>query len=111
MDIGRAIKTIRYGLKLSQNQLAHDMGISQTCLSQIENGAKQPSSKTLVKLAVAIDIPLDLVYLLAITELDVCESKLANYRAIHPSIANLIIQMIMSARSMAARVPGSAQEK
>ncbi len=38
MDIGLKIKKLRENLKLSQEELAHQLEISQTKLSNIENG-------------------------------------------------------------------------
>ena len=41
MDIGTKIRKLREGKKLSQNELALELGISQTTLHNIEIGASQ----------------------------------------------------------------------
>ncbi|HCD18965.1 XRE family transcriptional regulator [Macrococcoides caseolyticum subsp. caseolyticum] len=56
MNIGNTIKTIRKQRKMTQQQLADQMGISRSYLSDIENGNKNPSAKTLEKLAKKLNV-------------------------------------------------------
>ena len=50
------IKNKREALKLSQHQLARQLGITQTFLSEIERGRKNPSLEQFFKICEALDI-------------------------------------------------------
>lgn len=51
MKFGQNIKHIRKRMNMSQSELATKMEISRSYLSDIENGNKNPSIKTVKKLA------------------------------------------------------------
>jgi transcriptional regulator with XRE-family HTH domain len=46
---------------LSRQALAHKSGVSYPYLSQIETGDRQPSLKTMAKLAQALELPLEML--------------------------------------------------
>ena len=64
--LGRAIQVLRTELGLGRKDLAERAGLSYSYLSEIENGAKQPSSKALILLARALG--LDMYELIAAAE-------------------------------------------
>ena len=51
MKFGQNLKHIRKRMNMTQEELATKMEISQSYLSDIENGRKNPSIKTVKKLA------------------------------------------------------------
>ena len=53
---GKAIRLRRVELDLSRADLARDSGVSYTYVSEIENGTKQASSKTLWRIARALGL-------------------------------------------------------
>ncbi len=53
-NLGRVIKALRAEAGLSRGDLADRAGISYSYLAEIENGTKQPSTKTLVEIAQAL---------------------------------------------------------
>ena len=55
-DYRAIIKNKREVLKLSQHQLARQLGITQTFLSEIERGRKNPSLEQFFKICEALDI-------------------------------------------------------
>ncbi|MBQ3134515.1 MAG: helix-turn-helix transcriptional regulator [Oscillospiraceae bacterium] len=55
-DYRAIIKNKRETLKLSQHQLAKQLGITQTFLSEIERGRKNPSLEQFFKICEALDI-------------------------------------------------------
>ena len=59
MKVGAKIKSIRIEKGLKQTELASMAGISNTYLSDIENGRTNPSVNTIEKLAKALEINLD----------------------------------------------------
>ncbi|MEY9140404.1 MULTISPECIES: helix-turn-helix domain-containing protein [Mammaliicoccus] len=56
MSIGNTIKEIRKQRKLTQQELADELKISRSYLSDIENGNKNPSIKTTEKLAKKLNV-------------------------------------------------------
>lgn len=57
--LGRRIQKIRTAQKISQFQLAEQIGTSPTFVSRIECGAKGPSLETLLAIADALNASLD----------------------------------------------------
>ena len=96
MNIGNAIRSVRKQLGHTQFQLAEMTGISQTSLSQIEKGIKRPSAKTLKKVCEVMDIPESVIYILAMQDVDVPESKKKIYDMLFPSIKSLAMQIVGS---------------
>lgn len=56
MDIGKRIAEVREQAGLSQSALARDMGTSQSAVSQIEAGERNPSFETLRQIADALKV-------------------------------------------------------
>jgi transcriptional regulator with XRE-family HTH domain len=65
MNYGRAIKIARTAYGLTQSGLAKRLSIGASQLSLIEAGKRQPSVRVLHEVAVALDVPLHLLTLLA----------------------------------------------
>ena len=57
-DYRKILKRKREKLQISQGQLAKQLGLTQTFLSEIERGRKSPSIETLFQLCEALDIKL-----------------------------------------------------
>ncbi|WP_340033447.1 helix-turn-helix transcriptional regulator [Paenibacillus sp. FSL E2-0202] len=56
--IGESIRILRTGKGLSQEQLALNAGVNTSYIGQIERGEKNPTIKTLEKIAVALKVSL-----------------------------------------------------
>ena len=57
------IREIRMLRKLTQEELAELSGVSRVTISQLESGdGKNTTSKTLLKLADALDVPVDTLF-------------------------------------------------
>jgi len=65
MEIGRALKVCRSAKGLSLEVLAERAGLSQSYLSMIESGKREPTLTSIEKVAVALDIPTPIVLFLA----------------------------------------------
>ena len=74
MNIGHAIRTVRQKRMYKQKDLAAKLGISPSFLSQIEQGKREPSSRLIEQVAEKLDIPVQLIVLLA-TEFKADNSK------------------------------------
>lgn len=56
IEIGSAIKKARKEKKLTMQDLSQQVGLSQSAISMIENGLRQPSIQTLKKFSIALDV-------------------------------------------------------
>lgn len=57
--MGYNIFTLRNNLKLSQKELAQKCGVTQQFIQMLEKGEKNPSVRTLKKLAAALGVTID----------------------------------------------------
>lgn len=79
---------------MNQSELAERCSITQTSLSQIERGNKNPSQKTLDKICKELEVPVSLLYVLGMTEEDVPMCRRAIYRQLFPSMMSLMKELI-----------------
>lgn len=59
--IGAQVRVWRKRRRLSQIQLAERAGITQSTLSNYENGKREPSIGTLIRIAEELDVSLDVL--------------------------------------------------
>jgi len=97
MDLGIIIKNIRKQKGIKQNAFAEQCDLSQTYLSQIENNQKEPNISTLKKISSKLEIPLPILFFLAIDENDIPESKKLVFTTISPIVKILIKELIGNA--------------
>lgn len=64
-DLGKFIRDLRRNAKISLRQLAHQAGVSNPYLSQIERGLRKPSAEVLAQLAAALRVSTPAMYLRA----------------------------------------------
>lgn len=96
MNIGIAIRSIRRQLGITQYELAEKCSISQTSLSQIENGIKRPSTRTIKKVCEVLEVPESVIYILGMQETDVPDSRKSVYDMLFPSIKSMALQIVSS---------------
>ena len=92
MNIGIVIRNIRKerAPKLNQSEFAKLIGISQTYLSQIENGAKTPNISVLEALSKEFESPLPIICWFGISEDDSAEHKREYFRFLKPTVDAMI---------------------
>lgn len=95
MNIGKAIKEVRKKTRLNQQEFCNRIKITQTYLSQIENGKKTPSLDILQKIAIAVEIPLGILFWFSIEEVDVKSHLSDHFKLLKPNIDNLISTFIV----------------
>jgi len=93
MNIGTAIKKLRVRKTLNQQDFANRIGITQTYLSQIENGHKRPSLEVLEFIAKDSKIPLPIMFWCGVELEDITETKREAYKMLKPSIDALITSL------------------
>jgi len=90
MNIGIALLKARKDKGFRQTEVAKRTKLSQTYLSQIENGSKIPSIEVIEKLSKEYGIPFPIMMWFSLTENDIKKDKLLVYRAIKPTMDNMI---------------------
>lgn len=94
MNIGRALRDFRVNNHIKQYVAAEGIGMTQTYLSQVESGAKDPSTEMIKKMGEYYGIPVSVILWNATTESDVTENKRAIFNQIKPIVDNLITQIL-----------------
>ena len=56
-SLGRVLRSQRKEKGLSQEELAHRVGLDRTYISLLERGLRQPTLGTIVKISSALEIP------------------------------------------------------
>jgi XRE family transcriptional regulator, regulator of sulfur utilization len=90
MKIGNVIKEVRSEKKISQGELAKNCDVTQSYLSQIENDIKMPSNDLLVQIGKNLNVPVSVLYYLAIEETDVPKDNLQAYQQLSSTIKSLV---------------------
>ncbi|TXK78707.1 helix-turn-helix domain-containing protein [Mesonia sp. K4-1] len=93
MELGKALQKILKQKGITQSVLAERVGKSPTAISQIMKGKYNPTSETLDKICMELNVPTALVYFLTISENDIPEEKKELYRMLAPSLKSFIIEM------------------
>jgi len=89
MNIGKAIRELRKGQQLSQEQLSVKADITQAALSAIENGVR-PNPETLKNLSSALNVSEALIYIMGMEKSDVADTKQSLYDELFPVIKSLV---------------------
>ena len=96
MHIGNAIKDLRQQRGFKQNEFAEKSGLSQSYLSLIEKGVKEPTLSILKQIANVLEIPMPVLVFFALDKNDISESKRDDYAMLEPSIKGLISDVFIS---------------
>lgn len=96
MNIGQAIKNIRIKKNIKQKDFAPMIGVTQSYLSLIEHGTRDPSLDVLKSLSNAIGIPLPVLFWFGINESDIDKNKIYAYNLLKPSIDGLISELFIN---------------
>jgi len=99
MNIGNAIKQVRIHFGLSQVDMSERTGISQTSISQIEGGVKNPSKRSIKLICEALEIPEAILYVMGMEELDVPAERKGAYKELYPAMKDFAIQLIGKRKS------------
>lgn len=90
---GGVIKEIRKKSGQSQFELAQACELSQTYLSQIENGKKTPNLSTLEAICKQLSVPLPVLTLLSIEREDIPANKRELYDRLYPTIKTMLSEL------------------
>lgn len=90
MNIGESLRRIRFEKNMKQTDVAAKAKITQTYLSQLEKGRKEPSQSVIAKLSKVYNVPAGVIMFYAMEEKDVQKNKLEHFRKLKPVIDELI---------------------
>lgn len=93
MNIGNAIKSLRKEMGLNQIEFASASGLSQSYLSLIEKGKKEPTLSTLKAISNVLSIPTPILIFLSLEKNDVDEDKQNAYELIEPTLKSLLLRV------------------
>ena len=99
MNIGNAIRQVRQHFGVSQVEMSDRTGISQTSISQIESGTKNPSKRTIQKICEAFEIPEAVLYVMGMEDSDVPDTRKGAFKELYPAMKDFAIQMIGKRKS------------
>jgi len=71
MNVGQAIKMCRSRRGLSQAELARRAGCSVSYMSLLENNQRDPTLSTVEKIALALNVPIGILFFLAADSNDI----------------------------------------
>lgn len=94
MKLGSAIKELRKIKNISQGELCHRAGISQTSLSQIETNEKYPRKSTIEQIAKGLGESVAVLMIYALERKDCSENKRGIFDVLMPSLKALVSETI-----------------
>lgn len=97
MNLGKSIRTFRKSLqpKVGQREYAKSIGITQSYLSLIEAGVKEPSTTLLKTIADKHNTPMAVFLWFSTEEQDVDPKKIEFFRMLKPSVDALLKEFIV----------------
>lgn len=90
MEFASVIKGIRNELGQTQVEFANGVGITQTYLSQLESGKKDPSKETIKAICAHSKTPPAIFAWKCVTEGDVPKEKVETFKILKPIVDDLI---------------------
>lgn len=94
MDIGKSIRELRKRRGFNQIQLSEKSGITQTYLSQIESGLKNPTEGVLERIGLSLGIDGAMVTMYSLEEKDLPEYKSEDFKTIRESSRRLVEEIV-----------------
>ena len=94
MTVGESIRIVRTKAGLKQGDLADKAEVSQSLISLIENGRREPTVQLVARLCEAMEVPPQLVFLMA------CEPPEGEerYRAVFEKLSLLMLELLRDIR-------------
>lgn len=93
MNIGSTIKRLRKEKGMSQKEFGDACGISQTSLSQIENGVTIPHKSSLENICKVLEIPEEVLLLLSLEGADIPDERKKMFETLYPTVRDLMFKI------------------
>ena len=91
--IGLLIALIRKNSEIKQGDFAKSLEVTQSYLSQIEKGTREPSHTLFQKISEKLEVPVGFIHILSITKEDVQEDRRMAWEILTPVIKQLCISV------------------
>jgi transcriptional regulator with XRE-family HTH domain len=98
MQLGPVLKQLREKRGLTQMEVVKKAKVSQTYISQLENGTKEPSLPMLRKLGKLYKLPAPIIQVMAMEESDVPKSNAKLYGQLKPIIDSMIDHVLTTSK-------------
>ena len=95
MNLGSSIKRIRKQRNISQLDLARMCNMTQAYFSQIENNLKQPSIPTLQLISDKLEIPLPIIFFIALDDNDIKSERKEAFEMIKSPLQSLVLEFFL----------------
>lgn len=96
MKLGMTIASLRRQKGWKQQDLAEELGISPSYLSQVEHERKEPSLSLLRGISNTLEVPLPFLFFMSLSRDDIPERKREAYDILSP-VAHSLIQSVLDA--------------
>lgn len=96
MDIGKTIKDLRLKKGFNQGDFALKCGLSQSYLSLIEKGRKEPTLSLLKQISSCLAIPTPILVFLSLDKNDVDESKKEAFSFLENTMKDVITSVFIT---------------
>ncbi|RFS26806.1 XRE family transcriptional regulator [Chitinophaga silvatica] len=94
MNLGMTILQLREKMGLKQGQLAENLDITQTYLSQIENNKKLPNIALLERISSELSTPLPFIFFLSLDEKDIPAERVPHFKLLEPLLKKFVHELI-----------------
>jgi len=98
MNLGGTIKLLRQQKGFNQKDFAKKCSITPTYLSQIETNQKEPNLSKLHIISNTLQLPLPILFFLALTADDIKPDKRNAYEVLGPSVKSLINEFFTNSK-------------
>jgi transcriptional regulator with XRE-family HTH domain len=85
MDLGKAVKKAR-GKYFTQEEIAQMTGVTNIYVSLVENNKRLPCLNWVIKFGMAVNVPVPVLFYLAMDEYDATDGMEAEYMVMKPLI-------------------------
>lgn len=96
MNLGYTVKSLRKKKGISQKRMSELIGMSATSISQIENNAANPTFKNIRKMSDVLNIPIPIIYFLALEQDDIPIDKRDAFGYFNKPILKLIEEFFLN---------------
>ena len=100
MNLGKVIRVLRKQAKMSQNDLAKVCGLSQPYLSLVEKNERDIHTTSLKTICEALNVPLPIVYFMAIEKEDIPEDRRQAYELLSPHLTSMMQEIFPTSKGL-----------
>lgn len=95
MNLGNVIVMARKKIGLTQEDFAKKCGLSQNYISHIENNKREPNLKTIKQIGMELNIPVPILFFLALDESDIPNNKKEAFNIIAPTFQSFMRELFV----------------